>query len=178
MDNYIGEIRIFAGNYAPEDWAICDGSLLQISENDTLFTLLGTTYGGDGQVTFGLPDLRGRIPVHQGTGTGLTPVRLGQAGGLEKTALIADNLPAHSHVLNAVNVPATTGAPVNMMMATTTRNVYVPNTSVPPVAPPAPVALNAASISSSGSVAPVSLVQPYAAINFIIATNGYFPSQS
>jgi microcystin-dependent protein len=98
---YVGEIRMFAGSFAPINWAICDGSLLPISENETLFVLIGTTYGGDGESTFALPDLRGRAPVHMGTGSGLTPRFLGEAAGVETVTLTAAQIPAHTHTLNA-----------------------------------------------------------------------------
>src|SRR3569623_1528496 len=132
MDNFLGEIRMFAGNYAPEDWHFCDGSTLQINQFDALYALLGTTYGGDGRVTFGLPDLRGRAPVHKGTGTGLPPVTLGQKGGSETVSLPAANLPPHTHPLNAVNAPATTNTPGNgMMLSTAPVSAYITSTSTP-----------------------------------------------
>src|SRR5512143_3908889 len=94
---FIGEIRMFGGNFAPAGWAFCDGSLLPISENDALFTLIGTTYGGDGQTTFALPDLRGRLPVHMGTGAGLSSFVIGEAGGVETVTLTTSQMPGHSH---------------------------------------------------------------------------------
>lgn len=179
MENYVGEIRIFAGDYAPQDWALCNGAVLPINQNEVLFTLLGTVYGGDGVTTFALPDLRGRIPVHQGTGTGLTPVALGQKAGVETIVLTAANLPVHNHALLAANAPATVGNPTNMMMANTTRNVYVTNVITPPATtlPPA-VAMSPRGITSTGGSLPVSLIQPYLAVNFIIATVGIFPTQN
>ena len=96
MEDYIGIIKLFAGNFAPRAWAFCDGQLLSINQNTALFSILGTTYGGDGRTTFGLPDLRGRVPMHAGSGPGLSPRRLGEKGGAENTTLTASNLPAHS----------------------------------------------------------------------------------
>ena len=179
MENYIGEIRIFAGDYAPQNWALCNGALLPISQNEALFTLLGTVYGGDGVQTFALPDLRGRIPLHKGTGPGLAPIVLGQKAGAETTVLTAANLPVHSHALVAVDALATTGNPTNMMMAKTSRNVYVTNVVTPPdTTLPPPVAMGPTAIASAGGSTPISLIQPYLAVNFIIATVGIFPSQN
>jgi len=179
MENYMGEIRMFAGNYAPQDWALCNGALLPISQNEALFTLLGTTYGGDGQATFALPDLRSRVPVHQGTGPSLPAVVLGQAAGAEKVTLTAQNLPVHSHTLNGIVATATTGTPTNMMMAITGRTVYVPNTITPPAtALPTPVVMGAQSVTSTGNGLPVPIIQPYVAINFIIAIQGIYPTQN
>ncbi|QKJ31114.1 phage tail protein [Mucilaginibacter mali] len=179
MDNFLGEIRMFAGSYAPQNWHYCDGSTLQISQYEALFTLLGTTYGGNGQTTFGLPDLRGRAPVHKGTGTGLAPVVLGQMGGSETATLTAANLPPHAHVLTAVNAPAATNTPTtNSMLSTTTPVAYVTNTSTPPAPLPTPVAMYGASIGYSGANLPVSIVQPSMAIGFIIALTGIFPPQN
>ncbi|MCK7613614.1 phage tail protein [Roseibium sediminicola] len=98
---FVGEIRMFAGNFAPRGWAFCDGQLLAVSQNDALFSLLGTIYGGDGRTTFGLPDMRGRIPIHAGTGPGLSPRRLGSKGGAEKETLTTNQLASHSHDFNA-----------------------------------------------------------------------------
>ena len=98
---FIGEIRMFAGSFAPRGWALCDGQLLAVSQNDALFSLLGTIYGGDGRTTFGLPDMRGRIPIHFGSGPGLTPRTLGNKFGSEHETLITNQLPSHSHTLQA-----------------------------------------------------------------------------
>src|SRR6266480_4776110 len=105
---YVGEIRIFAGNFAPAGWMFCEGQLLPISENETLFQLIGTTYGGDGQSTFNLPDLRGRVPVHQGQGNGLSNYTMGQQGGVEQVTLATQETPAHTHPLVASTSPGTT----------------------------------------------------------------------
>lgn len=179
MDNFLGEIRMFAGNYAPQNWHICDGSSMQISQYQALYTVLGTTYGGDGRVTFNLPDLRGRAPVHKGTGTGLTAVALGQLAGAEGVALTADNLPPHTHTLNAVTTLAATNTPSDsVMLATTMASAYITNTATPPAVLPTPVNMNQASITTAGGSVPVSIVQPSMAINFIIALIGIFPPQN
>lgn len=109
---YIGEIRMFAGDYAPQDWALCNGSLLSVNDNQALFTLLGTRYGGDGVTTFGLPDYRGRLPIGQGTGTGLSPRLLAQTTGVETVALVSANTPAHSHAFVVSSTMATSTTPV------------------------------------------------------------------
>src|SRR3954468_21133588 len=100
-DPYIGEIRMFGGNFAPAGWAFCSGQLIPISENDTLFNLIGTTYGGDGQSTFALPDLRGRVPIHMGTGPGLSTHIIGEAAGVESVTLLTQNMPPHTHAMVA-----------------------------------------------------------------------------
>ena len=113
-DQYLGEIRMFAGNYAPEGWAMCNGQLLMINQNEALFSLIGTTYGGDGQTTFALPDLQGRVPVHTGRNnvTG-TVYPLGQKGGTETVTLVADQLPRHTHAVNAQSQAGTSSTPDN-----------------------------------------------------------------
>ena len=162
---YIGEIRIFAGNYAPQGWAFCDGSLLSISEFDTLFNLIGTTYGGDGQTTFALPDLRGRIPVHQGAG-----FVLGQSGGAEAVTLTTAQLPAHTHLPQAQSTPATSRAPGGNVWAVTAATRYSP----------APLAstLDAGAIQAAGGGQPHDNLMPGLCVNFIISLFGIFPSQN
>ena len=104
-DPYIGEIRIFAGSFAPRDWHFCDGSAMSIADNDALFSLIGTTYGGDGEQTFNLPDLRGRLPIHHGAGTGLTPRTIGDVAGSERVTVLANQLPAHAHPIASGSAP-------------------------------------------------------------------------
>lgn len=182
MIPFIGEIRMFAGDYPPQGWALCDGSILQISNNDALFNLIGTTYGGDGYSTFGVPDMRGRIPVNAGAGPGLTPIGLGGRSGAERVTLRASNLPPHTHVLNAVNSAGTVPTPQNMMMAASlaaspayvTNKVPDPQTDPPTPLPP-PIAMNTVSITTSGESIPISIMQPYTTINFIIALSGIYP---
>jgi microcystin-dependent protein len=171
MDPFVGEIRMFGGNFAPAGWAFCDGSTLPISENDTLFQLIGTTYGGDGQSTFKLPDLRGRIPVHQGSGTGLTSRTIGQVGGTESVTLTTTQLPAHTHTVIVNTSSATTGTPDSgALLAGAGLNMY--KTAAPSVA------LNPQSISSNANGNQAhSNVQPFLCVNFIISFFGIFPSQ-
>jgi len=123
-DPFTGEIRFMANNYAPRGWAKCEGQLLPISQNTVLFSLLGTRYGGDGRTSFGLPDLRGRAPVHQGRGPGLSNVRIGDAFGVEQVVLTEIELPAHSHSLEATSNAQDRGAPNGAVPATASANVY------------------------------------------------------
>src|SRR5512140_216933 len=112
---FIGEIVMFAGNFAPRSWALCNGQLLPIAQNTALFSILGTTYGGDGRTTFALPDLRGRVPVHPGQGPGLSNYVLGEMAGTENTTLLINNMPAHNHTLNAVSDAGDTAAPAGAL---------------------------------------------------------------
>lgn len=175
---YIGEIRMFGGNFAPLGWAMCDGAQLAISENDTLYALIGTTYGGDGQVTFNLPDLRGRVPSHQGSKNGQTYV-IGQSTGLESVSLAPNQLPAHPHPIFASSTAGTVGVPTAQTMisdqgpAGTGIFAYTPYS-----ASNEQVALSAASTTSAGGGQPHNNMQPYLGINFIIALAGIFPPQN
>ncbi len=164
---YVGEVRLFAGNFAPAGWLFCDGSLQAISENETLFQLIGTTYGGDGQTTFALPDLRGRVPVHVGTGAGVTTV-IGQSGGVETVTLTSNQIPNHTHTVFASSDAASTNVPsANVVLATPSYNAY--RAGVPSAALNAP-------LSNSGGGQPHSNMQPYLALNYIISLFGIFPS--
>ena len=161
---YVGEIRMFAGNFAPAGWMFCEGQLLPISENETLFQLLGTTYGGDGESTFALPDLRGRIPLHQGNG-----FILAETGGAEEITLTVNQIPAHSHPLLASQAPAIDPNPANNVLATTTQiTIYYadnPDTNMAPQ-----------DISPVGGSQPHTNFEPYLCVNFIISLFGLFPS--
>lgn len=169
---FIGEIALFAGNFAPMGWAFCDGSLISIPQNAALYSLLGTTYGGDGRTTFALPDLRGRAPISFGQGPGLSNYPLGQKGGSESTTLTLAQMPAHSHTLNASNLPADKAVPTdNVLAAEPTGSSAVYH------AVPANTALNAAAIGPAGSGAPIDNRQPYLVINYIIALQGIYPSR-
>ena len=128
---FLGEIKMFAGNFAPQGYAKCDGQLLAVAQNDALFSLLGTVYGGDGRTTFGLPGLRGRTPIHYGHGPGLTDRRIGARGGQERVTLVENDLPAHSHALRAENDAANSFAPANNVLANTTTAIYVSGGSTP-----------------------------------------------
>ena len=166
---YIGEIRIFAGNFAPAGWMFCDGAQLPISEYDTLFNLIGTTYGGDGQQTFNLPDLRGRVPIHQGTGGGSTYV-IAQSGGVENVTLTTQQTPAHTHQLLATTSIGTQTSPGGNMLA----NSQGPQ---PYIQEDPDGSLNAGMLSGSGGGGqPHSNMQPYLGINFIISLFGVYPT--
>ena len=167
---FVGEIRMFAGNFAPRGWALCDGQLLAVSQNDALFSLLGTIYGGDGRTTFGLPDLRGRIPIHQGTGPGLSQRRLGQKGGAERVTPMANNLASHTHPLQAsADAADQTGPAGNVNAESATIDHYVSE----------PLDTNMAStaITTVGGGQAHDSMQPFLCIYFIIALVGIYPSR-
>ncbi len=157
---YVGEISIFAGNFAPVGWALCHGQLLQISEYDALFSLIGTIYGGDGQSTFALPDLRGRIPIHQGTGPGLPARIIGETGGTETVTLTANHLPAHSHsmVTGVVRGTGTQGA--GLTSGTELGTLTAPTST------------------NTGGGASHQNMPPFLGLNFIISLEGIYPSPS
>ena len=162
---YVGEIRMFAGNFAPAGWMFCEGQLLPISENETLFQLVGTTYGGDGESTFGLPDLRGRLPIHQGSG-----FQLAETGGAEEITLTTAQLPAHGHPLLAAQALGTATNPQNNVLAEPTGGLK-PYISDAPGANMAPTA-----IGPVGGSEPHTNFQPYLCVDFIISLFGIFPS--
>ncbi|MGM9478961.1 phage tail protein [Pedobacter sp. GSP4] len=171
---YIGEIRIFAGNFAPLNWKVCDGSLQPISQYETLFALIGTTYGGDGQSTFALPDLRGRVPVHVGTGGGLSPVVLGQKAGVESVTMTTNQMPSHTHPLMAQSAEANANLPATNAFANTGSGDL--DYALGTVAPDAQ--LGNQSISVAGGSAPFDIVQPSLVVNYIISMAGVWPSQN
>jgi len=167
---FVGEIRMFAGNFAPRSWAFCDGQLLTISQNDALFSLLGTNYGGDGRTTFGLPDLRGRLPIHAGTGPGLSARRLGTKLGTEQVALTVNELPSHGHAMSATSDAATDTLATGKVLAQVTgANMYRSTGSPQP--------LNPASVSDIGGSRSHTNLMPYLCVNFIIALFGIYPSR-
>lgn len=166
---FVGEVRMFAGNFAPRGWAFCDGQLLAVSQNDALFSLLGTIYGGDGRTTFGLPDLRGRVPIHPGSGPGLSPRRLGAKAGSEKETLIVNQLPSHTHEVRASSSIAQNTSPVGNALASPTGDLYTasaPNTN-----------MASSSITALGGSRSHSNLQPFLCIHFIIALFGIYPSR-
>jgi microcystin-dependent protein len=171
---YIGEIRMFGGNFAPAGWAFCEGQLMPIAENDALFSLLGTTYGGDAQTTFGLPDLRGRLPMHQRTDSSGPPWILGQAAGAEQITLTVNEMPAHSHFAmgsaDRASSNDATGAVLATLSAAGTQSAY--GTRSPTGA------LDPTSLTSAGGSQPHPNLMPYACVSFIIALFGIYPSQS
>jgi microcystin-dependent protein len=163
---FIGEIRIFGFNFAPRGWAFCAGQLLAISQNTALFSLLGTTYGGDGQTTFALPDLRGRTPVHLGAGPGLSNITLGEKGGAENVTMTVANMPAHTHTVNASPNEGETGSPANAFPSATTEDVYSSTGGT---------TMNPAVVGNAGGGQPVPIRSPYLGMNFCIALVGIFP---
>jgi microcystin-dependent protein len=166
---YVGEIRMFAGNFAPAGWMFCEGQLLPISEYETLFNLIGTTYGGDGQSTFALPDLRGRVPIHFGNG-----FTLAETGGVETVTLTVSQIPAHSHPMLATRNPTSGTAPSpSVVPGITSASTITPYGTDAPTTP-----LNPNSISSVGGSQPHNNFQPYLCVDFIISLFGIFPSQT
>jgi microcystin-dependent protein len=166
----VGEIRMFSGNFAPAGWMFCEGQLVPISDYETLFNLIGTTYGGDGQSTFALPDLRGRVPIHMGQGSGLSSYTIGQNGGVEIVTLTTQQIPVHNHALLASAAAGTDAGPGgNVLAASTTVALYSAH------APSK--ALNAGSVSSDGGSQPHDNFQPYLCVSFIISLFGAYPSR-
>ena len=187
---FIGQVNLFAGNFAPRGWAFCEGQLLPIAQNTALFAILGTIYGGDGRTTFALPDLRGRAPIQQGNGPGLPSYREGQKGGTPTTTLSQLNLPNHDHnatvtVNSSLHFTPAAGDETNpqggsLAIAPATAQIYSPD------APPATSSLAAASISATGTMSVQNTgnnqsfnnMQPYTAVNYIILLTGPFPSRN
>ncbi len=163
---YVGEIRMFGGNFAPAGWMFCEGQLLAIAENETLFQLIGTSYGGDGQTSFALPDLRGRIPLHQGNSFALA-----QSGGVEQVTLNVNQTPGHSHaLLGTTNVATSTSPGGNVSAQTGTFDKYQTT--------PGSSAMAVQSITATGGSQPHNNIQPYLCVNFIISMFGIFPTQA
>ena len=163
---YVGEIRMFAGNFAPAGWMFCEGQLLPISEYETLFNLIGTTYGGDGQSTFALPDLRGRVPLHQGNG-----FTLAETGGVETVTLTVSQIPAHSHALLATTNQGDQVNPANNVVAQNTAvQLYIEDVTS--------VNCGTQAVGSTGGSQPHNNFQPYLCVDFIISLFGIFPSQT
>lgn len=167
---FIGEIKMFGGNFAPRQYALCNGQLLPISQNTALFSLLGTTYGGNGQTTFGLPDLRGRVPLHHGHGPGLSQRTLGETFGTETVTLNNAQMPMHNHAQQASTSPATSAAGPSGAPAAAATPLY--GSDSPQVAMAAPA------VSPSGGGQPHDNMAPYLTLNFIIALQGIFPSRN
>src|SRR5205814_84529 len=161
---YVGEVRMFAGNFAPAGWMFCEGQLLPISEYETLFQLIGTTYGGDGQSTFALPDLRGRLPIHMGNG-----FTLAETGGAEQITLTQQQIPSHTHAFVATTNPGgTTNPQGNLLASSPNVTLYIEDVTA--------ANLNVASIASTGGSQPHTNFQPYLCLDFIISLFGIFPS--
>ncbi len=169
-DQYLGEIRLFAGNYAPQGWAMCNGQALSISQNEALYSLLGTTYGGDGKSVFQLPDMRGRIPVGTGTANTGTTYPMGQIGGVEQVTLTESNLPAHTHPVKANQLPGNSNSPLNAFFALSELIQYAiasPNGK-----------MSAAAVSAVGGNGSHDNMMPFYTLTYIIALQGNYPSQS
>jgi microcystin-dependent protein len=171
---FVAEIRIFCGNFAPKGWAFCDGQILPISQNTALFSLLGTTYGGDGKANFALPNLQGCFPMHPGSGPGLSLRDLGEASGTATVTLVASEMPSHAHAPFASGDAAASASPAGVngpvMLAATSVPVYGALTE--------PTSLDGAAIGATGGNQPHENRQPYLALNFIIALQGVFPPRS
>ncbi len=186
VDAYVGEIRMFAGAYAPEGWAECDGSLVNISDNQVLYSLIGVTWGGDGVRNFALPDLRGRLPIGQGAGANLTPRTLAQSGGTESVPLDANSIPVHTHSFNTLATAATTGTLVadgggvgagTLAYAQGSAGVktYMNGATTSPA--PTAVQLSDSSVTNAGGGQPHSNVMPSFVVNYVICTSGLYPDR-
>ena len=170
---YLGEIRMFAGNFAIRGWALCNGQLMSISTNTALFSILGTTYGGNGITTFALPDLRGRVPIHWGQGNGLSNYVLGEQIGSENVTLLSSQMPIHSHPVNAVASGGNQASPTGNLPA-----IESTGTSLNYSNGAANTTMNPTAIGTAGGSTPVPLIQPVLSVTFIIALQGIFPSRN
>ncbi len=170
---FVAEIMIFTGNFAPKGWAFCNGQLISIAQNTALFALLGTTYGGNGQTTFALPNLQDRAPLHAGQGPGLSSRDLGEVSGVAEVTLLPSELPAHTHALLGVNGPGNATTPAGNVFAADAAE------SITPFAPgPANATMGATAVSSVGGGQPHNNLPPYLALNYIIALQGVFPPRN
>ncbi len=172
MTPYIGQITLVGFNFAPQGWALCNGQLLQISQNDALFALIGTTYGGDGQNTFALPNLQSRIPIHQGQGSGTSNYVLGQLSGTESVSLTVAQLPSHGHTAQCLSASSTSKSPVAAIWGRATTDTPYQSAEV------GAGSMAAGAIGPAGGNQPHPNLMPYQALNYIIALAGVFPSQS
>src|SRR5688572_19651521 len=169
---FVGEIRIFAGNFAPNGWMFCEGQTLPISENEVLFQLIGTTYGGDGEETFNLPNLASRVPIHMGTGPDGTTYQLGEMAGTEQETLTVQQIPNHTHPFTASQADGTIANPQNSVVATAPAGINIFFEDTPTAN------MNANAIAPQGGSQPHENTQPFLCINFIISLFGVFPSQT
>lgn len=172
MEGYIAQIIMFAGNFAPRAWAYCHGQIISIAENTALFSLLGTTYGGNGQTTFALPDLRGRVPVGTGQGPGLSFITLGEVAGQQTHTLIITEMPSHNHTVNAVSDAGDASTPQGNYLA------HSGATDKEYKAMGASVQMNPGMISSAGNNQPFNIMQPYTGMNYVICMAGIYPSRN
>jgi len=173
MDPFIAQIVLFGGNFAPRGWAFCDGQLLPISSNTALFSILGTTYGGDGRTTFGLPDLRGRSAIHAGNGPGLTPISLGQKSGTESNTLTIQQLPSHTHTaqINASSDAGEDSSAAGNFLGESNDDLYTSTSGTA-------MGVGSVTVGNTGNNSPINNRPPYQALNYIIALQGTFPSRS
>ena len=171
-DPFIGEIRMFGGNFAPRGWALCNGQLLAISQNTALFSLLGTSFGGDGVTTFALPDLRGRAPMHWGQGPGLTNRILGESAGEEAVTLLGTQIPPHNHTVAAVSGPGNAGSPPGGLWAASSSRDSIYSNASPDAQ------MNPQAIGGGGGSQPHDNMSPYLAVTFIIALEGIYPPRT
>jgi len=180
-DPFLGSIALFAGNFAPRGWAFCAGQVLSIAQNTALFSILGTTYGGNGQTTFALPNLQSRVAIGAGQGPGLSNYDLGQTGGSETVTLTASQMPAHTHALslalNVKNFAGNSRTPVGNVLANEAGGVVAPYSNQSPDGTMAAGALTGTA-AAAGSGLPVPIIQPYLTINYIIALQGIYPSRN
>ena len=168
---FIGEIRMFAGNFPPNGWAFCDGQLMPISENDALFVLIGTTYGGDGQETFALPNLQSRVPMHMGNGPDGVTYQISEAAGVESVTLSTQQIPVHNHTLIGSQSAANTGDPTNKVFGQSPQIAYL-------IEADPELSLNTAAVTPVGGSQPHENCQPFLCINYIISLFGLFPQQT
>jgi microcystin-dependent protein len=172
MDPFVAEIRIFPFNFAPKGWAFCDGQILPLSQNTALFSLLGTTYGGDGKSNFALPDVQGSAPMHPGQGPGLSLYDLGETGGSQTVSLLISEIPAHTHGLQASNSDAVDQSPVSELFAGGVGGINFYSSTA------ATVALADTALAPAGGDQPHNNMQPYLTLNFCIALQGVFPPRT
>jgi microcystin-dependent protein len=177
MNPFLGQILMVAFNFAPTGWALCNGQLLPIAQNTALFALLGTTFGGNGTTTFALPNLQGRIPIHQGNSAGTSNYTMGESAGAEKVALVINNLPSHNHTANCSTALGPIADPVKSFWSQANTGGATP-VATPSYAATANSEMAPAAIGNTGSNLPVSVMQPFLCVNFIIALEGVFPSRS
>jgi microcystin-dependent protein len=175
MDPFVAEIRIFPFNFAPKGWAFCDGQILPLSQNTALFSLLGTTYGGDGKSNFALPNMQGNAPMHPGQGPGLSLHDLGETGGSDTVSLLESEIPSHSHAMMAINIPPDQAAPQSDrgMSRSVNAQAYVPGSPLPALA-----AMDGQTLAPAGGDQPHNNLQPYLTLNFCIALQGVFPPRT
>jgi microcystin-dependent protein len=179
MDEFIGIIKLFGGNFAPKGWAMCNGQLLSIAQNSALFSILGTTYGGDGQTTFALPDLRSRVALGMGQGNGLSNYSQGEISGTETVTILSTQMPAHTHALMVSSAAATTPTaagnfPAEANAALEDGTAVTVNTYAPAATGPG----NPGAIGFAGGSQPLPIMQPYMAMNYIICLEGLYPSRN